>query len=382
MQLKPFLLSTGPQLRTRVLRVLLATIFAFTVPLAASAGTLVGVYYGGNGWKMQQVRDMQKWDGKRNAVLLMFTGWCNSSSYMNSLFTQALVNVWNNHSVPVLTWEPKLCGTTTPSTIESQIANGKYDSYIRAWAGGLKRFLAGPDGAFGTADDRRVYLRFAHEMNGTWYPWSAIGSGQYPWQYVAMWRHVHGILESYGLNSSHVQWVWCVNNSDVGPWKAEQYYPGNAYVDWVGIDGYNWGWLMKRAWKMPSDVFGNMLGRMRNLTAKPVGFMETATSAYTSNGFSNGAKNNWIYSLYTYAAAKNIKMLVYYNQVGHQKVPCCYTIDFPLFGGSYGNSTYYTSTTSYKVYTEYKTTSSYSYAWSSTTTNLRLLSDSVFAGNF
>ncbi|MBA1332297.1 endoglucanase, partial [Candidatus Endoriftia persephone str. Guaymas] len=85
-------------------------------------------------------------------------------------------------------------------------------------------------GQFGTTDDRRVYIRLAHEMNGDWYPWSARSVGENPADYIAMWRHVHDAATAIGLGREHVQWVWSVNASDHGSygWIAEDYYPGDA----------------------------------------------------------------------------------------------------------------------------------------------------------
>jgi endoglucanase len=61
-------------------------------------------------------------------------------------------------------------------------------------------------------------------------------------KYVAAWRHVHDIFVAEG--ATNVLWVWCplVNDVPATPWNHwTDYYPGDAYVDWVGIDAYNWG---------------------------------------------------------------------------------------------------------------------------------------------
>lgn len=75
-------------------------------------------------------------------------------------------------------------------------------------------------------------------MNGNWYPWSQRST---PDDYVLAWRHVYEIFSSKILDSTRLQWVWCVNNADVGSYTAENYWVGDEYVDWLGIDGYNFG---------------------------------------------------------------------------------------------------------------------------------------------
>ncbi len=81
-------------------------------------------------------------------------------------------------------------------------------------------------------------LYLAHEMNGNWYPWSL---GSTPNEYILAWRHVYTIFSNKGLESTRLQWIWCVNNEDFGNYTAENYWVGDNYVDWIGIDGYNFG---------------------------------------------------------------------------------------------------------------------------------------------
>jgi len=77
-------------------------------------------------------------------------------------------------------------------------------------------------------------------MNGNWFPWSEQANGNAPGQYVAAWRHVHDIFAAAG--ATNATWVWCpfVEGGD-SPVRLSSLYPGDAYVDWTGLDGYNWG---------------------------------------------------------------------------------------------------------------------------------------------
>lgn len=74
-----------------------------------------------------------------------------------------------------------------------------------------------------------IFLRYASEMNGTW----ANYSGN-PKQYIEKWRLVHAVMEEEAPN---VAMVWTVF-----PFPEESitsYYPGDEYVDWVGVNIYN-----------------------------------------------------------------------------------------------------------------------------------------------
>jgi beta-mannanase len=179
-----------------------ASLTLLALPLAATAQgqALLGVYYGNQGWKMDQVRAMEAWQGKRHAVVNLFTDWCNRSKNIDNLFKQQLPGIWASGNVPVISWEPYLCSpAATPADVTARASKGEYDAYLNTWADRMKAFISGPDGSLGTADDRRVYIRLAHEMNGDWYPWSAATGSNSTAQYVLMWQRVRGVFWQKGL---------------------------------------------------------------------------------------------------------------------------------------------------------------------------------------
>jgi beta-mannanase len=317
---------------------------------------------------MDQVQAMESWQGKRHAIVNMFTNWNSTSKTMNNLFGQQLPNIWNNGNVPMVTWEPTT-GATTPADIEVLIARGDYDSYITAWAVRMKTFLSGPDGVYGNADDRRAYLRFAHEMNGDWYAWGAMVGNNSPGDYIAMWQRVKNLFGAQGIDATRLQWVWSVNNDDVGAAGAEQFYPGDTYVDWVAIDGYNWGasetWS---SWKGPEATYGGMITRLRALTARPLAITEFAS---TSEGNGVSGKSQWVSDTFTYFAGQGVKMVIWFNEDKET--------DWAVFGGTGGDTTFKYGRTNYNGYASYKTAVG-AHGIPSDTTNPRLLTDAQFAG--
>ncbi len=330
------------------------------IPDASIKRPLLGIYDGHEGWNIEQVQALESWQQKKNAVVEMFTNWANDTTRINNFFQQQLPNIWNNHNVPMITWEPYTGDASAPKDIVVQIKEGKFDAYINNWADHLKTFLAGADSVYNTGDDRRVYLRLAHEMNGNWYPWDAAMGGNSPKDYVRMWQHVKKIFNSKGLDANHVQWVWAVNRDDVGGFRAEQFYPGDAYVDWIAIDGYNWGTSQTwSSWQTPDRVFGQMIARLRAITNKPLAITEVGSTTKTSLGTNKAAKSQWITDFLNYAISKNIKMVCWFNKDKET--------DWAVFDGSNGYSTY---AIGIKL-------SSYS---ESDSANLRLLSDDRFYG--
>lgn len=186
---------------------------------------------------------------------------------------------------PVITWEPWRAlgdGTYDRTTFTmAQIAAGVHDDHLYRWADELAAW-GGP-----------VYLRFAHEPNGDWYPWSPAG-GTSPETYVAAWRHVHDLLDS--KDAHNVRWIWTVNVPYPGSRPIDQHYPGDEYVDLVGVDGYNWGTTQQWSrWQSPEDLFGSTLDEVSELApGKPVVITEVASAE------EGGSKSRWIRDLVTY----------------------------------------------------------------------------------
>lgn len=162
----------------------------------------------------------------------------------------------------------------------SSITNGSNDSLIRARAQAVK--------AYG----KPIFLRWGAEMNGNWYSWSGPSNGNDPAVFVAAWRHIHDIFTSEGVNN--VAWVWAPNadshpgGTDETSWNNwRHYYPGDAYVDWVGIDGYNWG--SQDSWQSPGSIFNPVYNDYAG--RKPIMVAETGSVE------SGGSKAAWITSL-------------------------------------------------------------------------------------
>lgn len=102
----------------------------------------------------------------------------------------------------------------------ADIAKGVYDSSLTAIGNAIK------------AGGNDVWVTFAHEMNGTWYPWGIQAVTPAQWQ--AAWKHVCDTIRAAA--GGHAKMVWCPNNNDVGP--VTPYWPGDAYVDIAGFDSY------------------------------------------------------------------------------------------------------------------------------------------------
>ncbi len=193
-------------------------------------------------------------------------------------------NVTARGATPMVTlefWKPG-GGARQSSYSLSRIASGAFDSYLTKYADDAK--------AFGKV----VWLRPFHEMNGNWYPWGGTVNGNSARDFILAWRRVKQIFA--GRGATNVKFVWCPNAESVPNTTGNaitRYYPGNAYVDYMAIDGYNFGTSSSWSrWRSFSQIFGSAYTKLAALNTKPIFIAETAS---VSQG---GDKSAWIKEMF------------------------------------------------------------------------------------
>jgi hypothetical protein len=210
----------------------------------------------------------------------------NTGQNWGQFDTATMQQVIDGGAIPLVTM-----GLTSGVTMQ-EVAEGKQDAQIRAWAKSAK--------AFGYP----FMFRPWREMNGAWYSW-----GRDP-HFVEAWRHFHDVVEEEG--ATNVTWAWIVNTiwSDPGS-DPTPYYPGDAYVDWVGMDAYNWGKnpIQPDIWLSPEQAIDPTLEVLEEITDKPVALTEVASSERGGN------KASWIRDfLGSYLPNHpNIKAMIWFN---------------------------------------------------------------------
>jgi beta-mannanase len=201
-------------------------------------------------------------------------------------------------ALTLLTWEPWTWGggTNQPAYTLDRITAGDFDPYLRQWGQAL--------GTWG----HPVMLRFGHEMNGDWYPWSEQANSNTPGDYVAAWRHVHDTVAAAG--ATNVTWVWNPNVPYSGATGLGGLYPGASYVDAVALDGYNWGTSASwSTWLSPAELFGDGLAQLRALAPG-----KEIVIAETSSAEQGGSKAAWNTSLISYLDAQaDVTAVVWFN---------------------------------------------------------------------
>jgi hypothetical protein len=235
--------------------------------------------------------------GLRPSAVGYFGGWDQPFR------ADAVRRAWERGALPVLTWESRPIAAPNNSIDEPLYSlpliigdpdagvPGSLDGYLRQYA----RDIA--------AGGLPLGIRLNHEMNGDWYPWSEHDNqgqsinGNRPGDFVKMWRHVHDIFAEEGAGHL-VVWIWAPNiTNNLAPVnRAPEYlaslYPGDNYVDWVGLSGYLRPPYRADNTRTFDYTYTPSLNQLRAITDKPIFLAEIAASEV------GGHKAAWITSLF------------------------------------------------------------------------------------
>lgn len=235
---------------------------------------LMGAYDNESDESFQGIVDLEDTLKTTFPFIHIYSAWGNKP---NELFPESAVNsIVSLGSIPVITWEPWLndfgddeyhVGRTGDERNRNgmrDVAAGVYDKYIAAWARAAKRS--------GTP----IMLRLGHEMNdGYRYPWGPQNNDTS--EFIAAWQHVHKVFRSQ--HADNIIWIWSPHPAY--PFKS--FYPGDDYVDYVGVGSLNYGPIAAWSkWWSFKEIFGN---HYKDLSAynKPIIITEFGSLAVGGN---------------------------------------------------------------------------------------------------
>lgn len=199
----------------------------------------------------------------------------------------------NNH-IPMITWQP--IGYSL-----DDILSGRRDAYLRQWALGAKSF------------NKPVYVRLMPEMNGDWVSWSGN-----PEKFKQAWRYVIEVFRAQGARN--VKWIWAPNCMD-GPrdnpdYFMEKYYPGQDYVDIIGLSGFNWGDVEKdgipfHVWLNYEEIFGDAYTRLNKISDHKFWLVETASAEDATDSH---RKAEWIKAMFSSKTLPKVEAIIWFNE--------------------------------------------------------------------
>jgi hypothetical protein len=238
--------------------------------------------YGDAPYDSRTIDAFESHAGKRVSIVHWGQPWYWGSHGGYQEFRRDMVEkVRQRGSIPMINWSSADLDIKTldqPNFRLLEIIGGRHDAYIRRWARDAR--------AWG----RPLFVRFDHEMNGNWYNWSERVNGNGPGQFARMWRHVVDIFAQEG--ATNVTWVWAPNRVYDNSIPLALLYPGDGYVDWTGVSGYNFGTNAAKpgnVWQSFSAVHRATYEALRTLaSAKPIMIAETASTEI------GGSKAAWI----------------------------------------------------------------------------------------
>lgn len=236
----------------------------------------------------------------RFPLIQIYIAWGDKSSEQ---FPMMYANaIYDLGSTPMITWEPWLNDFKReedglPEVADpnkngmAAIASGAYDFYIKQWALHAKDF------------GHNILIRLGHEMNDPYrYPWGP--QNNKPKDYIAMWRHVVNVFRNLGVKN--VIWIWSPQPAYL---QYHKYYPGDKYVDWVGVEALNYGTAAPWSkWYSFKEIFGNFYKRL-NVFNKPIMVTEMGCLDVGGN------KTKWYKKAFTDLPEKypNLKAIVLFN---------------------------------------------------------------------
>jgi mannan endo-1,4-beta-mannosidase len=245
-------------------------------PVPSPTRPLIGVYEPGVPASWSPIAQFSNATGVNPKIVVYYSAWNDPFS---TSFAQA---AWGHDAYVLVQLQPN--GVTLAS-----IAAGASDTYLRSYAAAVV--------AFG----HPVILSFGHEMNGNWYSW---GYGHTsPATFVAAWRHIVRVFRAAG--AANVTWLWTVNSIEGASSSLSQWWPGAAWVNWTGIDGYYF---------QPADtfsfVFGSTIADIRTFSSAPLLIAETAVGT-TSD------RESQINALFAGVRAEDLAGLVWFDEAQH-----------------------------------------------------------------
>jgi len=225
--------------------------------------------------------------GKNPFMVLVFIDW---NSFLNQ---RVIEDVYSQGCVLFVTWEPWNAGAKQAIDYDG-VLSGEYEKYITEFAMQIKGI------------GEKVFIRFAHEANGNWYPWSVAKIGKE--KYVAIHKYIRSIFDKVGVRNA--EWVFSINWEDVPKENSFMHcYPGDEYVDFMGIDGYNWGNTQPWSrWMGFREIFTKRYNQLVRNYKKPIIISEFSSA---SRG---GDKATWIKeAMGEIRKMKHVKAFILFN---------------------------------------------------------------------
>ena len=287
------------------------------IPKPRKGPDYVGVFYPskpGGITDMDTLRKLEAGLKQEFDLISLYLAWGEGTA--NQIPAELVQEIYATGSWPMITWEPWMNDFRAADTIPwmkdnqkvfQQILEGQFDRYIDSFARQLGSLQA------------PVFLRFAHEFDNPAYPWSETG-GNSPEEFIAAWRYVYNRFMAQG--TFNVIWVWNPFTHE----NARQYFPGEAYVDWIGVTLLNYGTLNQEGSLYDFEaLYEPFEEAFKNLPDIPVMLAEFGSLDL------GGDRELWLEDALKHSASvyKEIKAWVFFHSKWDRNIPAGVEYDRP-----------------------------------------------------
>ena len=282
-----------------VLGTIAAAVMQFAAPQAhaqAQPEAPLGVYQGAGCGGAQRLTQFATWIGFRPSLVLEFMSW--EALTQNSAWS---MDCWSKAGIKEITYSVPMLPEDGSATL-AQGAAGRFDTLFQNFA---KRLV------------QRGYpnaiIRIGWEMNGDWYPWAA---SKDPQAWIAYWRRIVDIMRA--VPGQQFKFDWCPGNG----WTnllAQDVYPGDDYVDIIGMDVYNNSWNQQVV--TPEQRWNEQVNGRHGLKwhaqfaaarGKPISFPEWGTGI-RRDGRGAGDDPFFIEQMAEWIASNNVAYHIYWD---------------------------------------------------------------------
>ncbi len=252
-----------------------------------------GIYYPGAPGEMMQLKELEEKLQYSFSVLVRY----------QTLDTQVSINelqgAYDNNRYVELTLQTMKMDEDNSGIIYS-ILDGEYDEYFREYAKELKNF------------GHPVLFRLNNEMNGDWCVYSSFHHSKDTELYIKMWRYVYDVFKENGVDN--VIWVWNPHDVSYPDFKWNHYlnyYPGDEYVDIVGMTGYNTGtYYNGEIWRSFTEIYDQLYNEYSSIFNQPLMITEFGSNSV------GGSKEEWIDEMFNNIGKYGgIKIAIWFNDI-------------------------------------------------------------------
>lgn len=223
--------------------------------------------------------------------------------------------IYDQNKYLEFTFQTSTYGQATDNSL-FDVLDGKHDEVIDKLITEFKRI------------QKPVLFRLNNEMNGDWCEYNALHYQKDTRLYLALWQHFYNKLQENSVNN--VIMVWNPNDGDFPHFKWNHYlnyFPGEKYVDIIGLTGYNTGNYYKdETWREFNQIYDNIMSEYKkHFYGYPYIITEFGSSIY------GGDKQKWMQDMFQNMKKYDIKLAIWWNGVDYDnngKPSRIYKFDF------------------------------------------------------